>query len=185
MFAASADEANGARVALQVANEGAGYAFLGHALGFFFFVPDLNNRSAKIPDACFAGHLGFLSGSTYSTFTLGERFAYWSSRSCLRETGGLIEIGDRGVLLQALHDLRGLVGEAVTLVGSRVVRLVVTVGQNVGDYDHGDHHQDVDGRVCRVFGLSGFHHWLAIYDLQRSDSMERAVKNSPRKISGR
>ena len=46
---------------------------------------------------------------------------------------GLIEVGDGGVLLQTLDHLGRLVGEAVTLVGGGIVRLVVTIGENVGD----------------------------------------------------
>src|SRR5260370_5349680 len=60
MFPAAGYKTNGPGVVLQIADDGAGDAFLGHALGFFLFHADLNESGAVILHPGCAHHLGVL-----------------------------------------------------------------------------------------------------------------------------
>ena len=103
----------------------------------------------------------------------------------LLEASGPVEVGDRGVLLQSLHDLRCLLRQGIAFVRGRVVGLVEAVRKNVDHGNDGNDHQNIESRVGRVLRLSGFEPLLIPlhYDLQRRDSMERAVKKRPRNVS--
>ena len=64
--------------------------------------------------------------------------------------------------------------------------LVVTIGEVVGDDHDGEDDQDVSGRISRVLRLSRLQPLdlpFLTYDLQRRDSIERAVKKSPTKMT--
>ncbi len=96
MFSAAGEKANGSRVALQVANDRAGDVLFGHALGFFFFCADLNNRGAVLGDAGGARRLRIFVRVDEVQMNLGRkrRVAVEQILGGL-EVARLVEISDR------------------------------------------------------------------------------------------
>src|SRR2546427_1751389 len=157
MFPAAGHKTNGPRVVLQIANEGAGDAFLGHALCFFFFYADLNESRAVILHAGCAYHLGvFVHVYIFDVNPAREVRVAIEHVFGLLEPRGLVKIGDGRILLQPLDDFRGLFGQGVPFIGGRVIRPVVTVRENVRYHHGGKGYGDIDRGVSRVLCLPRF-----------------------------
>ena len=157
MFAAATNEANRPSIVFQVANESSGDAFFRSALGFFFSRADLHDGRAVILDAGIASELRLLVRIDVLDVHLGRELCVLiKDVSRPLKARALVEISDGRVLLQAFHNLHGLIGEAVTFVRRAVIRLVVAVAKYVRDDHDCQHDENVDRRICCVFGLSGF-----------------------------
>src|SRR6185503_14262465 len=115
-----------------VANEGAGYAFLGHALGFFFFIAYLDYRSSEIANTGFPSPLWiFVRIYIFHLHFRRQVLVFLKQVFAFTKPGALVEIRDSCVLLQPLYDFRGLLRKAVTFIGGRVIGFVVTIGEYV------------------------------------------------------
>src|SRR5215831_15384858 len=132
VLAASRRKANRPGTVLQIANASSSDAFLGHALRFFSFGADLNDRGAEAANAVFARQSGVFVGIDVLHLQLGREIGVLIEQVlAFTKTRASIEVGDDCILLQAFDDLGSLVREAVALVRGGVVGLVVAVRENV------------------------------------------------------
>ena len=140
---------------LQRADERAGDLFFGEALGFLRAEAAGHQDTDVAAEAGGFGLLRLLDGIDVIDVQLGGKGRIAVQQVArLREAAGVVEVGDVNVAVEALDHLDGLVGEAELLVGGGVVRLVVAVGQEIDRRQHGEDHDDVDGDVGGVLGLS-------------------------------
>src|SRR5579859_4618999 len=157
VLAAASEEAHGARGVFQVADKSTGDTFLGHAFGFLLVRAHADNSGTVVLDSGFTRELRILVGVHVLDMDLvGEVGVEVQLVAGGLKARGLIEVGDGGVLLEALDNLYSLVGEAVALVGSGVIGFFVATGQHIGGGDDSNHDREIGGGIGRIAGLTRF-----------------------------